>query len=429
MGEKNVKGWLFVAAVALIPVFLWIVFSPSRATIVFDVGLLDVFARLFALAGISLLSLTIIFSARLKVFDKLFYGLDKMYRVHHTIGCLTLILLLFHSGLLITRYSLISLPVGFDFLTDIKQFYLLLGKIALIIMVSAMIFVLYVWINYQWFVRGMRVLGAVIFLASFHSFLVAGSDIRQIPLLFIYMLALQGTAMGMYLYRSIFHGSFSKRYKYEVISAEPKGQVTEIWLKPLGPGLRRYAGQFAFIRFNNHVANEQHPFTISAGSDDERLRFCIKKSGDFTATLPALKAGDKAVVEGPYGQFSFTKMPRKKQIWVAGGIGITPFLAMARSLPKSGYTIDLFWSVKTADEALFLDELQAASKQLDNFNLHLIVTDKQGYLTAEQIAKATSLSKTDILLCGPPPMMHSLAEQFQKLDVASANIHYEEFSL
>jgi predicted ferric reductase len=429
MGQRNIKGWLFIALVALMPIFLWLAFRPAMYTFSSKMEIIDILAKWCALAGISLLSLTIIFSARLKIFDRMFYGLDALYRVHHTIGCLTLLLLLSHSALLTIKYSLISLPAGFDFLVDTSQTYLLLGKISLAILICSLLFVTYVWINYQWFVRAMRIMGAVILLASLHSFFVAGSDIRRIFPLMLYMVLLEGTAIFVYLYRSIFHGSFSKRYNYEVISAEPKGDVTEVWLKPKGQGLRRYAGQFAFITFKNHVVKEQHPFTISAGSDDQKLRFCIKKSGDFTSTIPALKPGDSAVVEGPYGQFSFSKMKRKNQIWVAGGIGVTPFLSMARSLPKSGYTVDLYWSVKSADEAVFLNELHQAAKELQAFNVKLFVTDKQGYLTAEHIAKDSNVAKTDILLCGPPPMMHSLSDQFQKLGVDRANIHYEEFSL
>lgn len=429
MGKRNFLGWSVVAGVALMPIVLWLIFRPSYYTFSSKLETIDALAKLCALAGISLLSFAIILSGRLKVFDRLFLGLDKMYRVHHTIGCLTLILLLTHSGLLILKFSLVSLPVGFDFLINYKQTPLLLGKIALILMVSLLVFSMYFWINYQWFVRAMRMLGAVIFLASFHSFFVAGSDIRQIPTLFAYMVLIEFGALGIYTYRSIFHGAFTKKYKYEVIEVKPHGAVTEIWLKPQGPVMRRYAGQFAFITFKNHVAKEQHPFTISAGSDDNNLRFCIKKSGDFTSTLPALKPGDDAVLEGPYGQFSFTKVPHKKQVWVAGGIGITPFLSMARSLPKSGYQVDLFWSVKTVSEAIFLNELHEAEKHLKNFRVHLYVTDKHGYLTAERIAQDLSLQRTDVLLCGPPPMMHSLSAQFQKLDISSKRIHYEEFSL
>lgn len=99
------------------------------------------------------------------------------------------------------------------------------------------------------------------------------------------------------------------------------------------PGHR--AGQFAFVRFDR--AEGQHPFTIasapgSLGRSDRGeplLRLVIKPLGDYTRTLgQRLRVGQRVDIEGPYGHFDGRGRPGCLQVWVAGGVGITPFLAL-----------------------------------------------------------------------------------------------------
>jgi len=92
----------------------------------------------------------------------------------------------------------------------------------------------------------------------------------------------------------------------------------------------RAAGQFAFVRFD--AGEGAHPFTItSPWVGDGRLVFLIKGLGDYTKRLPTLlQPGPVLRVEGPYGTFTF-KGTQPRQIWVSGGIGITPFFARLRA--------------------------------------------------------------------------------------------------
>jgi predicted ferric reductase len=99
------------------------------------------------------------------------------------------------------------------------------------------------------------------------------------------------------------------------------------------PGHR--AGQFAFVRFD--AAEGAHPFTIasapgSLGTSEQGeplLRLVIKPLGDYTRTLgQRLQAGQRVDIEGPYGRFDGRGRRRRQQVWVAGGVGITPFLAL-----------------------------------------------------------------------------------------------------
>lgn len=104
-------------------------------------------------------------------------------------------------------------------------------------------------------------------------------------------------------------------------------------MPPLWPGHR--AGQFVFARF--HRGEGAHPFTIASApgalgcsaQGEPLLRLVIKPLGDYTRTLHRrLHAGQSVQLEGPYGRFDAQGRAGRQQVWVAAGVGVTPFLAL-----------------------------------------------------------------------------------------------------
>lgn len=410
-------GPLVSLAIATVPCVLWLLFSPIHT---------DGLAKMSALAALSLLSFNTILSARLRPLERLFFGLDRVYRAHRMLGGIIVMLLLAHSALLTLKYLRLSIISAYMFVLPSTDWTLLLGKLGLYTLVALVVLTLYFRIRYQWFVLAMRILGAVVFVGGYHALFVSGSDLRQNTPLLLYMSVLGIMASGLYVYRSLFHRSITALHEYRVQSVTNLGAITELWLKPDNRPLNRYAGQFAFINFPNaQVDNEQHPFTISAGSNDDHLRFCIKNLGDFTSSIKHIEVGDTAIVEGPYGYFSFTKIPSRNQVWIAGGIGITPFLSMAHSLP-SGYTITLYYCIHNPREAVFLKELQSISHKYSGFSVVPWYSDLSGHLTAQDVVS----SKTqDYLLCGPSSMMTALKTGLSHCGVPRNRVHVEEFVL
>lgn len=109
------------------------------------------------------------------------------------------------------------------------------------------------------------------------------------------------------------------------------------------------AGQFAFVNFDD--PEDAHPFTISsAWADDGLLTFTIKGLGDYTRALATSLVGQGVVVEGPYGRFNFLG-DHRLQIWIGGGVGITPFIARLNGLAHEGHSerIDLFYYAPRCD--------------------------------------------------------------------------------
>jgi predicted ferric reductase len=112
---------------------------------------------------------------------------------------------------------------------------------------------------------------------------------------------------------------------------------------------------------------------------------------------------------------------RPRQVWVAAGIGITPFLGRLRAgVPTR--SVDLFYVVRHAEDALFWSEIEGHA----GLRVHLVVTSESGRLTAERIAgTAGRLEDVDFYLCGPEPMTTGLAAGSRGLGVPASALHLE----
>ena len=167
---------------------------------------------------------------------------------------------------------------------------------------------------------------------------------------------------------------------------------------------------------------------MASATSTPDLRFAIKDLGDYTHRIGAVAVGAAAVVEGPYGRFSHRFVTRRRQVWIAGGIGIAPFLAMAESLSGTpGYDIDLFYGFPDLSRAPYLDDLtQLAAGRPSTFRVHPVDESVDGFLTVDRIRAVTgSLNDLDVLLCGPPAMMHTLHDKLREAGVSRTRIHFE----
>lgn len=119
-------------------------------------------------------------------------------------------------------------------------------------------------------------------------------------------------------------------------------------------------------------------------------------------------------------------------MWIAGGIGATPFLSMARSFNPNSPQVDMFYSVvkraELVDQNALKDFLPTHYSQ---FKYHEYVgEEQQGFLTAKYITEQIGdLKGKEIFICGPPPMMKGLRAQFKELGIPNRKIHTEEFSM
>jgi predicted ferric reductase len=189
------------------------------------------------------------------------------------------------------------------------------------------------------------------------------------------------------------------------------------------------AGQFAFVTFED--GEGAHPFTIaSANRGDSTVTFQIKALGDYTNTLAQrLRAGQSVRVEGPYGRFDLERRnPRARQIWIAGGIGVTPFLAWLESLqahPERAPAAELHYCTRDRDGDAFVPRLQALCATLPGVQLHIHGARQGATLKATALQGA---EKAEIWFCGPSGLANALRDGLRALG-ARPRFHQEAFEM
>lgn len=420
-------GINFITILCLIPIFLWFdLNTPASNFTIFGLG------QIFALIGATLLSINFALSSRLKFLEKLFGGLNKVYMIHHITGSLSIVFLSFHPVFIGLSYLPISLNTVFLILfPPIRDFAPWFGLLAYLTLSTLIILTLYVNLPYHIWKLTHKFMGVALIFAFVHVYFIPSTVSYNTPLR-IYMLSVMGIGILIYFYRTLLGRYFVGRYSYKVDGVRNSENVTKIILSPLSNKMNYKPGQFIFINFSSsEVSNEEHPFSLTSSPNEPLISILPKESGDYTSKLKNLKNGTIAKIEGPFGAFSYQNSPREKQIWIAGGIGITPFVSMAKSFShKNGYETTLYYITKTKKEAVYLKELSQLSKNLPNLKIKHLHTDTGERLTAIKVSQEISdYKKRDIFICGPTPMMKDLREQFNKLGVRNAHIITEEFSL
>lgn len=437
--QKSKLGWPIFIGLSIIPAILWAMAFPIQYRFAGD-NLSETFSltvnaigQLLGLIGMAMFALNFILSARLKSVEGFFGGMNRVYIAHHIIGGLSFILLLFHPLFLFAKY----IPeagqgaVKFFFLSADQS--VNFGVVSLGLLIIFLVITFFVKIPYQYWKFTHKFLSLAFFFGALHVAMIP-SDVTSVKMLQYYMWAVILLAYGAILYRTILGALLVPTERFiieEIVQVTPS--IWEIGLKhEKGKAFNFEAGQFIFIGFPKvNALREVHPFSISGAPNGDRIRVGIKGLGDYTKQLGLLKVGDVAQVEGPFGRTSYRYYANKKQIWIAGGIGITPFLGMARDLKtEDGYEVDLYFSLVDRTDTPFVSELEEIAKRNPNFHFYPWYSKEVGFLNADAIVtqSQTVLGK-EIFLCGPPPMMKSIKEQFKKYGIDPKDIHSEEFSL
>jgi predicted ferric reductase len=457
MHPRRALGPALVAILWVVPVLLWATAAPLEPRFADLSTSLTSIAVALALAGVAAFAVNLVLGARIRFADHLFGGLDKLFAFHRFNGRVAFLLIAGHALLIVASRATISWDSALDLLSTSGGFVIIYGIVALIAMTIAIGLTLYARLSHEVFIYVQRSFGVIFLVACLHVFMTSGIKASS-PALTIYLGVLTAAGVAAWIYRSVFGNLLVRRHDYLVTGVRQLDNwVVEITMTPrAGRPLDYVPGQFVFVTFFSsefnaqfhpvsiehegeyaivtlrpgEVSNQFHPFSLTSAPGEGNLRIAVKAVGDFTRAMHKLGEGAVAKVEGPYGGFSHLKVPRKRQVWVAGGIGITPFLSMVRSLNGSGHQIDLYFGVKSLDQSYFLAELLALDRTRDDFRLIHVPEDEIGYITADRIEETTGdLKSVDFLLCGPPPMVKNLRGQLIDKGVPRSHIHFEKFAL
>lgn len=421
---RNLGNYAIIALVIL-NIVVWLVFPPVNDG---EPNFLRRYAgEVIGSNNIVLMAVSLFLATRPKWAEKFFGGLDKMYITHRHTGTAAFLLIFAHvltvpittTGWRLGNYLAVIAFTGIVTIVLIT----LAPRIPFLNRLTGG--------DYENWKRLKRYIGIFFILGFIHSLTVDALDAR-IAITWVMIFFIIGTVS--YLYTEVFGGLFKKYLPYTVEAVKhPNPSSTEVILRPRKhPMPKHRAGQFLFVRFpRDKELNESHPFTISSAPTEEVLRLTIKASGDFTRELFArLKQGADAIIEGPYGMFDY-KAGGPRQIWIAGGIGLTPFLSFVRDMNGNlQHDVDLYYTVRHPEEAIFVGELQAAAARNPRLKVHIRYSAQEGSLTIEDIVKNAGgdIRTYHVYMCGPLPMMQAFEKKFLALGLPQENLHYEEFN-
>ena len=423
MKRKNTGNLVFILLV-LLTIFIWLIFPPEREGV-------ENYARY--LAGMTLGSLVLVLmsfslflSTRPRWAEPYFGGLDKMYLTHRHTSTAAFLILFVH--LLVVPLHVFDLALG--------NYLAIIAFSGIVSIVLPTLAPRIPFLNrmtgetYEGWKKLHRFIGIFFILGYLHSITV-NAPTAKIAINWNQVFVFLG--IGSYLYTELF-GRFFKKYVPYTVEAvnHPNSSTTEVVLRPKKDLITKHrAGQFLFVRFLEKGLNESHPFTISSAPNEDGLRLTIKACGDFTRRLFAnLKAGTDAIVEGAYGMFDY-RTGGPKQIWVAGGIGITPFLSFIRDLKDDlNHHVDFYYTVRHKDEAIFVDEIEKIVTKYPRLKPYIRFSAVHGSLTVDDIVKNAGgdIRGHHVYMCGPLPMVQAFEKKFAEAGVSRENIHFEEFN-
>ncbi len=427
---KHKSGPVIAIFLAIFPVMLWFSVLPIQARIFSFSEFVINLGRIAGIFGISLFAVNLILSARIKAFEDYFGGLNNIYKWHGTFGKISFFALLLHPILFLPKFIPNAPELAVQLFLPVGNWQYILGVSSLYLMILFLVLTLYFMPKYNIWKLTHKLLGISFFLGALHALFIP-SDVSSFLPLTLYIGGLSLTALLAYSYRTLFGKFFVKKIKCKVENFSKKGKdILEIQLGYINERLRFDPGQFLFITFNAPGLREVHPFSIVSAPSDGTLKIAVKNLGDYTSSLEEkLERGIQAQIEGPYGKLLDyrNKGNASNAIWIAGGIGITPFLGSARDL-REDEKVTLYYAVKDEQEAVYFDYLSS----IDNPNFRFLThySNQSGYLTAEKIMRENDINEnTHFVICGPPQMMKSLKEGFVSAGINPENIHTEEFSL
>jgi predicted ferric reductase len=300
-------------------------------------------------------------------------------------------------------------------------------------MVLLLVLTLTSWVPYDKWKLSHKALGLVLLGGAVHMWFVEGT--RGLPVsiaenagLWGYMTGLVGVGLVGAVYKTIVLPLWPTP-RYTVTGVERlNDDVVEVELTPQGELLDFVPGQFVFVTIHgDDFTNEAHPYTLCGRADAETLTITVKALGDYTTRLyESLEPGVEATLEGPYGCFDY-RDGGDRQIWIAGGVGVAPFLSWARNLaPDSAAApdVDFYYCVHDRTDAVYRDEFEALAQGLPTVDVALVCSVEAGHLHARDLG---DVSGTDVFMCGPRRLTQDLRRQLRQRGVPNARIHFEDF--
>lgn len=380
-------------------------------------------AVISAWAGSGLLATAMLLMVRMPRLSRTFGGLDNAYLWHHRCGTGAYLALLLHPLALAMDSAQSSPGAGWAAIAPTSEDWplwlgwaSLLGLMLGLITTFALKLPYRIWRNAHWLLA-FGVVGGVA-----HTLAYKASHPAGLALAGLCMLALAARFLSTVLATSAL--------RYRVVDTKPAAErIVELRLHPENGHIDLHPGQFVMVAFDTnrayHGCGEFHPFTASEVGGDGSLGLAIKALGPCTRHIQTIKPGAIARVQGPFGGF-LSRSRNRPQLWVAAGIGITPFVAALRA-KRCTVATELIYAFAERCSTAFIDELGVLAEGDSLLSLTGIEAADARAAIQSRLDEIGDLSERAVQICGPADMVAWIVRETQRRGVAPDNIHFERF--
>jgi predicted ferric reductase len=428
-GDLLLLGLALLPALAALPALLAMPLDTPAAW-------LRAGGRLNGIVGLAWLLLAAALAVRIPGLDRPFGGLIRVWRIHHVLGTGAFLLLMAHVLLL----AFAALPAGLavasvTLFPPPSRWAVWAGWGALLAMMVflAPTYAFFGRPEYQRWKLLHLLSGAALLLALVHALPLASAPggAAAVALWAFY----GGGALIAYVWRAGIARTARRPYRITAVQ-RPAPRVVELSLKcERGEGLRYAPGQFVYLTPCDPALRagrgEEHPYTLSSAPHEADLRIAIKDLGDASHALQDVAVGSRAWIDGPYGRF-FPDHDDGTELWLGGGIGVTPFVSRARALAHAGAAVDieLIYCAHNPGRAYFLDELLRLADAVQGLRVTPHYFANLGPLSQRFVADTVpDFAQRTAYVCGPLPMMGLATGILRAAGVPRTRIHTEEFDL
>lgn len=204
-------------------------------------------------------------------------------------------------------------------------------------------------------------------------------------------------------------------------------------------------GQYADLTIPGSDQTRSFSMATTQSTPGE-VEFLIKKypGGKFSALLDGdLSVGDELKMTGPYGSFTLKDGHVLPIVCIGGGAGMAPILSLLRHLSETESTrpVRFYYGARTADDLFYVDLINTIGKDLRDFEFVVCLSEslpddpsaypfeaEAGMVTDVVARREESLSKTEVYLCGPPPMVDAAMVFLDQHAVPQDQVFHDSFT-
>lgn len=199
-------------------------------------------------------------------------------------------------------------------------------------------------------------------------------------------------------------------------------------------------GQYVSIQLEIDGRKDTRDFSIASPPIEKDKIMIVTKKGitEFKKKLLSLNEGDSMEISSPKGGFILENSNDVPQVFIAGGLGITPFYSMLKFAEEkeSDKSLTLFASFSQEEDAIFYEELMGVQKKLANTKIIYTLSSPQhswlgekGRIDSELIKKyAPHLDTSIYYIVGKMEMVDSICAMLCELDIPQENIKIEYYT-